>query len=74
MPIARTKINKMLKEPPDTLSKNMAELLADLSTLCREVGWHKSGVHLFVAAEELQNMIDRKEATQEMYSIPGRVK
>lgn len=68
----KIKMKKVLGVPPETLPKNMVELFLDLSSLCREIGWHKSGVHLFVAAEELQNMIEKGEITQEMYHVAGR--
>ena len=55
------------------LLDNMIELLSDLSTLCRENGWHRSGLHTFVAAEELRHMREESQHTQDIYTIIRKV-
>ncbi len=50
-------------------TKKFIDLLFDLSMVAKEKKWHKTGVHLYVAAEELKNMLERDEFSQPQYNI-----
>ncbi len=46
----------------------MSDYLLSLSTMCRHYGWHKTGMHVFAAGDELRTMLERDELTQKRYS------
>lgn len=49
----------------------MSEYLKSLSTMCKHYDWHKTGMHLFVASEELIRMLEADALEQARYE-PAR--
>jgi len=48
----------------------MSEYLFSLSMMCKHYEWHKTGLHLCAASDELQKMLDAKSLIQHR-SPPG---
>ncbi len=46
----------------------MSEYLFSLSMMCKNFEWHKTGMHLCAAADELKQMLARNEMSQKRYS------
>lgn len=45
----------------------MAEYLFSLSMMCKQYEWHKTGMHLCAASDELKTMLKSDELTQKRY-------
>jgi hypothetical protein len=45
----------------------MAEYLFSLSMMCKHYGWHKTGMHLCAAGDELEKMLKSGALTQKRY-------
>ena len=45
----------------------MAEYLLSLSHVCRTYNWHRTGLHVYAAGEELKKMLRRNRMTQNRY-------
>ena len=46
----------------------MSEYLFSLSMMCKHFEWHKTGMHLCAAADELKQMLNNNEITQKRYN------
>ena len=46
----------------------MSEYLFSLSMMCKHFEWHKTGMHLCAAADELKQMLHSNEVTQKRYN------
>lgn len=46
----------------------MSEYLFSLSMMCRDYGWHKTGMHLCAASDELKNMLGKGTLKQKRYA------
>ncbi|MCB1538346.1 MAG: hypothetical protein H6865_05000 [Rhodospirillales bacterium] len=50
----------------------MADYLLSLSHVCKTYGWHRTGLHVYTAGEELMKMLSADRLTQDRYTkIPG---
>jgi hypothetical protein len=46
----------------------MSEYLFSLSMMCKDYNWHKTGMHLYAAGDELKQMLDKNTITQTRYN------
>jgi hypothetical protein len=62
-------VSRWIKGGEKTLAQKMTVTIHDLSMICRELSWHKTGVHLFIASEELKKMVEANKTEQPQYQI-----
>lgn len=50
----------------------MSEYLFSLSMMCKHYEWHKTGMHLCAASDELEKMLEAKALQQQQYISQGK--
>jgi hypothetical protein len=48
----------------------MSEYLFSLSMMCKHYEWHKTGMHLCAASDELEKMLEANALQQQQYTAP----
>lgn len=63
-------IDRHSTEDKQTAAYLMCSHLFELSMLCKEMGWHRTGLLICVASDELEQMLGNGHVTQKKpYSI-----